>query len=203
MTGFAPPPLSVVHDAQWVEVDLIGDLAAWARDTAAGILDRAGDRGPGPAAASRLTALLEGAGGLARGAGDAVIALLLFPTLADGIKAVVRFSLIDLAGRDEAGAWAELIPALARPDGGAEPPEVTDVPSRAGTCRRIRQRYLRGEGRDRPVGEQVGYVWVLPGYGAGVAMTTGFTDLVEAGRWRAALDALAGGVELSPAAAPG
>ncbi len=200
MTGFRPPPLSVVHDDQWVEVPLRGDLAAWARDTAADILDRAGDGGPGLAGAPRLTALLEGAGGLARDAGDAVIALLLFPTLADGIKAVVSFSLIDLAGRGEADAWAELMPALAPPSGGAEPPEVTDIASRAGTCRRIRQRYLRGEGRDRPVGEHVGYIWVFAGYGAGVAMTTSFTDLVEAGRWRAALDALAGGVELSQAA---
>jgi hypothetical protein len=202
MTGFRRPPLAVAHDARWVEVDLRGDLAAWARDTAADILDRAGDSGPGPGAAARLTALLAGAGGLARGAGDAVIALLLFPTLTDGIKAVIRFCLVDLAGRDEDDAWAGLMFSLADTDG-AEPPEITDIASPAGTCRRVRQRYLHGEGRDRPVGEQVAYVWVFPEYGAGAVLTTGFTDLVEAGRWRAALDALAGGVELGTAPAGG
>jgi hypothetical protein len=203
MTGYRRPPLAVVHDAQWVEVDLAGDLAAWARDTATDILDRAGGSGPGRAGASRLAALLEGAGGLARGAGDAVIALLLFPTLPDGIVAVIRFCLFDLAGRDEADAWAELMFSLADAEDGAEPPEVTDLATPAGTCRRIRQRYLYGESRDRPVGEQYAYVWVFPQYGAGAVMTTGFTDLVEAGRWRPALDALAGGVELGTPRAGG
>jgi hypothetical protein len=203
MSGFRPPPLSVAYDASWVEVDLYGDLAGWAWDTAADILDRAGPDGPGRGAAPRLTALLESAGVLARGAGDAVIALLLFPTLAEGIKAVIRFCLVDLGDRDEDDAWAGLMSSLADAENGAEPPEVTELSSPAGACRRVRQRYLHGEGRDRPVGEQVAYVWVFPEYSAAAVMTTGFTDLVEAGRWRAALDALAGGVELGAARSGG
>jgi hypothetical protein len=199
MTGFTPPPIAVDHDARWVEVDLRGDLAGWARQTAGEMLGRAGGRVSGRVE-RQVSALLEGAGGLARQAGDAAIALLLYPSLADGVKAVVRFCLVDLADRDEDEAWQELVGSLAAAAPDQDPPEVTELASRAGPCRRVRQRYARGTGSERPLGERIGYLWVFPEYGAGVVMTTGFADLLEAGRWRPALDGLAAGVELGAAA---
>jgi hypothetical protein len=55
-----------------------------------------------------------------------------------------------------------------------------------------------GEEPERPVGERLGYVWMLPAYGAAVLMSTAFTDVLHAGRWRSALDDLAAACGLEP-----
>jgi hypothetical protein len=200
MTAFAAPPLTVAYDPSWVEVDLHGDLGAWAARTAAEMTARAAGRGSGAGpGAERVAAVLEGAGALARQAGDAAIALLLYPSLADGVRAVVRVCLVDLAGWEGEAAWAELLGSLAPAAPGQDPPEVLEVASPAGVCRRVRQRYTTGAGSERPVGEQLAYTWLFPDYGAGVVMTAAFADLLDAGRWRPALDALAAGVELDRA----
>jgi hypothetical protein len=200
MTDFAVPPVAVDYDARWVEVDLTGDLGDWARRTAGEILGRTRASGHDAGKTEPQVAdLLEGAGALARQAGDAAIALLLYPSMADGVKAVVRFCLVDLDGRDDPGVWPELLGSLVPPEPGPDGPEVTELPSRAGPCRRIRQRYTTGAGSIQPVGEQLGYVWVFPQYGAGVVMSTGFADLLDAGRYRPAVDTLAAAVELDAA----
>jgi hypothetical protein len=194
MTEFEPPPVVVDHDENWITVDLKGDLGDWARRTASGIMSRVPGR-PRRRIEKHMVSVLEGAGAIARRAQGASIAMLLAPDVNDKIKAVVRFCPVDLAGKDEDEAWAELVSALSTD----EPPDVTEIATGAGPCRRIRQRYAAGEqGPERPVGEHVNYVWLLPRWGAAVIMTTAFDDLLEAGRWRAALDKLAGGVGLEP-----
>jgi hypothetical protein len=40
MTEFALPPIVVDHDANWIDVDLRGDLGDWARRTARDIQSR-------------------------------------------------------------------------------------------------------------------------------------------------------------------
>ncbi len=196
MTEFELPPVVVDHDENWITVDLKGDLGDWSRRTARDIMSRM----PGRLrrrVEKHMLSVLEGAGAIARRDQGASIAMLLAPDVNDKIKAVVRFCPVDLAGRDEDEAWAELVSALSTD----EPPDVTEIATGAGPCRRILQRYAAGEqGPERPVGEHVNYVWILPSWGAAVIMTTAFDDLLEAGRWRPALDKLAGGVGLEPGA---
>ncbi|HYZ55317.1 MAG TPA: hypothetical protein VE733_17695 [Streptosporangiaceae bacterium] len=194
MTGFTLPPLVVDYDARWIDVDLRGDLGEWARKTAQDMLARSPGRHRGRDEKS-LAALLETAGAMARQADDASIALLLYPSHQDGLKALVRFCPVDLAGREGEDAWDALLASL--PAG--EPPEVTKIGTAAGPCRRVRQPYAAGEESGSPVGERLGYIWVFPQYGAGVIMTTSFVDAMEAGRWRPALDALAAAAALEPA----
>ena len=197
-TGFSLPPVTVDHDENWIAVDLGGDLGDWARRTARYILSRA----PGRHSRQKekhMASVLEQAGAIARRSQDASMALLLAPGVNDTIKAVVRFCPVDLSGKDEDEAWTELISALSAD----EPPDVTEVTSPAGRCRRIRQRYAAGEGPERPVGQHLNYVWVLPRWGAAVIMATSFDDLMEAGRWQPALDKLAAGVSLEPDTATG
>jgi len=194
MTGFVLPPLVVNYDTRWIEVDLRGDLGAWAQRAARNATAREESRARARDEAA-LATLLEGAGALARRARDACLAFLLYPGAAEGVTAVVSFCPVDLARRDGRDAWTRMLgPLLARRPGQA-PPEVTGLLSGAGPCRRVRQRFGAADG-GHPPREHVGYVWTFPEYRAGVVMTTAFTDLLEAGRWRPVLDALATGVEL-------
>lgn len=87
MTEFTVPPLVVDHDARWVVVDLDGDLGEWAHRTAREMLSRVPGR-HGRRQERRTVALLEGAGALARQGQDAAMALLLYPSLDEGVKAV-------------------------------------------------------------------------------------------------------------------
>ena len=199
MTEFVLPPIVVDYDANWIDVDLRGDLGDWARRTARDTMSRM----PGHhsrRAEKHMASVLEAAGAIARKPQDASIALLLIPDVNDKIKAAVRFCPVDMAGRDQDDTWAELLSALSTDDS----PDVTEIPTGAGPCRRIRALYAAGEtGPDRPVGEHVNYVWILPRWGAAVIMTATFEDLLEACRWRPALDKLAGGVGLEPEPGPG
>ena len=194
VTDFVLPPVIVDHDENWVGIDLDGDLSDWARRTARDLMSRM----PGHQRRRRekhMVSVLEGAGTIARRPDDASIALLLIPDVNDKIKAVVRFCPVDMSGRDEDEAWAELLSALSTD----EHPDVTEIPTGAGPCRRIRALYAAGEASpERPVGEHINYVWMLPRWGAAVIMTASFSDLLEAGQWRPALDKLAAGVELGP-----
>lgn len=194
MTDFALPPVIVDHDANWIEVDLDGDLGDWTRRTARDIMSRMPGH-HGRRTEKHMVSVLEDAGTVARRSPGTSMALLLAPDVNDTIKALVQFCPVDLAGRDEDDAWAELLSALSADDSA----DVTEIATGAGPCRRIRQRYAAGErGPERPVGEHINYVWMLPRWGAAVVMTTAFEDLLEAGRWRGALDKLAAGVGLEP-----
>jgi hypothetical protein len=69
----------------------------------------------------------------------------------------------------------------------------------AGTCRRIR--FLEAQ-RDAgtPAVEHLLYLWMFPGYGAGMVMSTTFQSLAEAGQWRPAVDELATSARLDESA---
>jgi hypothetical protein len=197
MTEFVMPPLVVDHDENWLAVDLWGDLGNWARRAARDAVSRMPGH-PGRRTEKHMVSVLEAAGAIARKPQDAALAYLLAPDVNDKIKAVVRFCPMDLAGWGEGEAWPELVRALCTDD----PPDVTEIATGAGLCRRIRQRYAAGEGPERPVGQYFHYVWILPRWGAAVVMTTAFDELLEAGRWQAALDKLATGVGLETEAGP-
>lgn len=191
MTEFSVPPLAVDYDGRWIAVDLHGDLHEWAKRAAADVTRRWGGRKQ-----RRLLPLLEGAGELARSAGDASIVLLLYPVPGEGIRAIVRFCPVDLAGLEGDEAWSELLGDPVPDEPWEEPAEITQLSTNAGPCRRVLRKWVAGEGNTRGLGEQANYVWLFPQYGAGVIMTTSFVNLAEAGRWRPVLDELATAAEL-------
>jgi hypothetical protein len=193
MSGFSLPPLAVRYDRRWVQVPLSGDLDQWAEQaTADYAAAHGGDK-------QQIGALLAGAGEIARGAGDSVLALILLPVADAGIRALARFCPIDLSAVAADDGWSALLGDLAPDDPWEESAEVTELTTKAGPCRRVISRYVEGEGNTRAIGENVAYGWVFPQYGAGFLLLTSFTSLSEARRWRSALDELAAAVELEQA----
>ncbi|MGH3165273.1 MAG: hypothetical protein ACRDN0_05185, partial [Trebonia sp.] len=99
MSEFSVPPLSVSHDSSWVQVPLRGDLGEWAQQaTAKYVAKRGGNK-------KQVTALLEGAGTIARKADDAAMALILMPVAAEGIRALVRFCPVNMSRLGENDDW--------------------------------------------------------------------------------------------------
>jgi hypothetical protein len=194
MTDFTLPPFVVPFGGWWIDVDLQGDIQAWAQRSAEEVLARWGVHDG--RRAKKLATMLEGAAQSARKAQEANMAMLLYPVLGEGIRAGVLFFPVDMSGHDEASAWnalfEDLLPAPIRDEGEAE---ITEIQTEAGTCRRVRFEQ-RVDGSDGPVVEQLAYLWVFPQYGAGIIMSTTFQSLAEAGRWRAALDELAASATL-------
>jgi hypothetical protein len=191
MSEFSLPPLAVGYDGRWVHVPLSGDLDEWAQQaTAEYAAAHGGDK-------QQIRMLLAGAGEVARAAGDSVMALILLPVAAEGIRALARFCPIDMsavgAGDD---SWSVLLGDVTPDRPWEEPAEVTEIMTKAGPCRRVVNRYVEGEGNTRRIGENFAYGWVFPQYAAGFLMLTSFTSLSEARRWRSALDELAAAVEL-------
>jgi hypothetical protein len=199
MTEFRLPPLVVDFNQLWLQADIRGADEGWAGRATAELLRRpqwAAERTPD--GEKRLTALMRQAAAVARKqAGDsASMGFILIPSPGEGIKGMAAVSPVDLAGRDTAEAWDDLLEELAPelPDG--HPPDITAMQTKAGECRRLRLRYAAGRGPERPVGEHVAYLWVFEDYGAAVMMTISFPSLLEAARWLPALDELAAGVWL-------
>jgi len=190
MTDFTLPPFVVPFGGWWIDVDLDGDIRAWAQRSAEEVLARWGVRNG--RRARKLAAMLEAAGVVARkNQQGANMALLLYPALGEGIRAGVMFRPVDMSGHDEATGWEALISGLVPPERWAEVnPEETDIETPAGTCRRIRFLEAQRDPGNRVV-EHLLYLWVFPGYGSGVVMSTAFQSLAEAGRWRSAVDELA------------
>lgn len=193
MSEFTLPPFVVDHDERWLDVPLRGDIQRWARDTVRDVAARAGLKGREQ---RQLTAILESAGQIAQRAQDASMGLLLFPNIREPIRAFVRFCPAYLAGTDDDQVWPQLREWLLPDEPWEENAEITQIPTKAGTCYRVRRRELSGEGSVRSVGEQLAYAWVFPQYRAGVIMATAFPKLEEAGRWRTALDELAATAKL-------
>jgi hypothetical protein len=194
MSEFSVPPLTVDYDGRWVHVPLSGDLDEWVQKaTAAYVAAHGGNK-------RQIKALLAGAGEIARGAKDAVMTLILLPVAAEGIRALVRFCPVDMSavGEDDDG-WSALIGDLTPNSPWEEAPEVTEMTTKAGPCRRVIYQSVEGEGNTRAITENVAYAWLFPQYGAGVYMMTAFAGLGEAHRWRSALDELAAAVELNQA----
>jgi hypothetical protein len=195
MAEFSIPPVVIEYGGWWIDVDLKEDPATWAQRTAPQVLSRWGWRGA--RYKKQLTSVLEGAAEIARKAQDAIGVLLLYPELGNSIRALVRSVPFDLSGHDEDSAWTALLGALTPTEGdglSARAPEITDISTPAGTCKRLR--FEQQLGNENALGEQLAYMWVFPQYGAGVALTTMFRDLAEAGRWRPAIDDLAKSVTL-------
>src|SRR5579875_1045798 len=140
MPEFSLPPLYVDHDDNWIVVDLNGDLGTWARRTARDIGRRMPWRGR-RRAERRMASVLERAGAIARAPDDASIALLLAPDVYDKIKAIVRFCPVRLDGQDEDGAFTALLDEF--PSEGV--PEITEMTTPAGRCRRLRSRFAASE----------------------------------------------------------
>jgi hypothetical protein len=191
MSEFSLPPLAVGYDGRWVHVPLSGDLDEWAQQATADYAAvHGGDK-------QQIRTLLAGAGEVVRTAGDSVMALILLPVAAEGIRALARFCPIDMsavgAGDD---SWSALLGDVTPDRPWEEPAEVTEMMTKAGPCRRVISRYVEGEGNTRGIGENFAYGWVFPQYAAGFLMLTSFTSLSEARRWRSALDELAAAVEL-------
>lgn len=193
MSEFSLPPLAVGYDGHWVRVSLSGDLDQWAEQAATDYeAAYGGDK-------QQIRRLLAGAGEVARKAGDSVLALVLLPVAAEGIRALARFCPIDMStvGAGEDG-WSALLGDVTPDEPWEEAADVTELMTKAGPCRRVISRYVEGEGNTRAIGENLAYGWVFPQYAAGFLMLTSFTSLSEARRWRGALDELAAAVELEP-----
>lgn len=197
MTEFRLPPLVVSYNQLWLQADLTGSEGNWAWRAAAELLSRPqwaqyrttkGEK--------RLTALMEQAAAISRRQQGACLGFVLIPSPEEGVRGMAAFFPVDIAGRDGEEAWTDLIGQLAPDLPGDYPPEITRMQTKAGECRRLRSRYASGDGPERPVGEHVTYLWVFADYGAAVAMTMSFTQLLEAARWLPALDELAAGAWL-------
>ncbi len=195
MTEFTLPPFVLPYGGWWIEVDLEGDLAAWARRSAGDVLARWGDRNGRHA--RKLAGLLEAAGRVTREKQQgAILALLLYPSPGEGIRAGTLVFPVDMSGHDEASGWEAVTGGLVPPERWAElSPEVTDIATPAGTCRRIRTLEAHGDA-GAPVIEHLMYVWMFARYGAAIVMSTTFQSLAEAGRWRSAVEELATSAEL-------
>jgi hypothetical protein len=202
MSEFSMPSLAVGYDSSWVHVPLSGDIGEWAQRATADYLAQRGGR------KKQVKALLEGAGEIARRATDAAMVLILMPVAAEGIRALVRFCSVDMSEVDLSAAdmsavdedvWTAMFGDITPDHQWEEPPEVTDMATKAGPCRRVVRRVVEGAGGNLDITEHIVYAWVFPKYAAGLFMVTSFMNLAEAGRWRGALDELAGAVELEPA----
>jgi hypothetical protein len=65
--------------------------------------------------------------------------MLLYPALGEGIRAGALFFPVDMSGHDEASGWDALTSWVLSAEQAAEAdPEVTEIETPAGTCRRIR-----------------------------------------------------------------
>jgi hypothetical protein len=82
MTDFALSPFAVPYGGWWIDVDLHGDIEAWARRSAEDVLARWEVRNRRRAA--KLAAMLAQAAQIARKAQGANMALLLYPVLGEG-----------------------------------------------------------------------------------------------------------------------
>lgn len=200
MTDFTLPPFAVPYGGWWIDVDLDGDLAGWARRSAEDVLARWGVRNR--RRAGQLAAMLEAAGAATRGKQQgAISAMLLYPALGEGIRAGVLFFPVDMSGHDETSGWDALTSwVLSADQAAAADPEVTAIETPAGTCRRIRLSAAERDAGNRVV-EHLLYLWLFPQYGAGIVMSCTFQSLAEAGQWRSAVDELAASARLDQTAA--
>lgn len=198
MTAFTNPPFALDYDGRWVEIDLDGDLGQWANNAARQVMARW--HASGRKREKQLTALFLGAGTIARKAQDASMALLLYPVLGETVPAIVRFCPVDLGGNDEPHAWQELVGDLFPVESwDSHPPESTEIHTRAGTCRRITQSYVKNAASEAE-GEHVVYAWVFEQYGSAMIMAPSFSSPESAEKWRPVVDELAAAAELDNSA---
>jgi hypothetical protein len=192
---FTIPPFAVDYDIRWISVDLDGDIAVWARKSAQDVLARWGAKGG--RREKDLAKFLEEAGTIVRRMPDVASgAFLLYPGVGEKIRAMVRLMPVDMHGHDQNSGWSAMLAWLLPPKNTGIDPEITDIGTRAGLCKRIRFRLTDNRGSV----EQLAYTWVYPQYGAAVIMSCTFTDLEEADQWRPAVDELAAAAELDEAA---
>jgi hypothetical protein len=133
---------------------------------------------------------------IARKQQGASMGVILIPSPEEGVKGMAAFCPVDLAGRVGDEARAELLEQFAPEIPGDYPRDITTLETKAGPCLRLRLRYAEGQGPERPLGENISYLWVFEEYGAAVLMTITFLDILQAARWLPALDEMALGVWL-------
>jgi hypothetical protein len=199
MTEFSIPPLVIDYGGWWIDVNLREDPHIWAQHAAPEVLARWGKKAGHRR--KELVKVLDAAAQAAREARDATAVLLLYPELGGEIRAFVRLVPVDLSGHDGDSAWKVMLDWLVPTQESGiliGSPEVTDLQTPAGACKRIRFQKPR---KDNEVGEHLTYAWVFPQCGAGAALATSFADLAEAERWRPALDDLAASASLDQSAA--
>jgi hypothetical protein len=188
------PVLVADYDASWISVDLSADPAAWAEAEAAERLARDG-HAPKKRELRGYTDYLETMVRTATRVEDAMGLFLLAPQGDGKVVAAVRMVAVELEEGDDQQP-IETARRIVAPDElpVVEPAEVSEIVSPAGIAVRGRTRIIGGSGG---VTELLTYAWVFPGFRFAAALTTAFTDLVEAGRWRPAVDALAASVALA------
>jgi hypothetical protein len=191
---FTVPPFVLNYDIRWISLDLNGDLTAWAGKSAKDVLARWGARGG--RREKNLAKLLEDAGTIARRADDTSLAYLLYPALGEGIRTIARVLPVDMRGQDEASGWEAMLRWQTPADSFGVSADVTDFPTPAGACKRIRFQHDDGDGAY----EHYTYAWVFPRYGAGIVLTGAFSSVEAAEQWRTAVDDLAAGAELDETA---
>lgn len=198
MAEFQLPPLVVDYNQLWIEADLRGEGGNWAWRSAAELLSRPHWAAYRTAAGEkRLTRLMQQAAVIAREQGEsASMGFILIPSPTEGFKGMAVFAPMDLVGRDAAEAWEDFSQQVASEFPGDFPLDVTRLQTKAGECRRLRLRYVSGEGSERQVGEHITYFWIFEDYGAAIIMNMSFISLLESARWLPALDELAAGVWL-------
>jgi hypothetical protein len=189
------PPLVIDYDGSWIRVDLTADVDAWAETEVRLRLEAGGvkvKRRDLRRRADYLATMVR----LATRTEDNWALYLLSPTVDGRIVTAASLVLVEIEPGDDAEPAATARRIVA-PEGlpCIEPPELTDLQTPAGPAVRGRAR-IAGAEPQRNVVELLTYAWVFPGYPMAVALTSAFTDLVEAGQWRPSLDALAFGVAL-------
>ena len=194
----ALPPLVFDYDGHWLNVDLSLTPEAWATGAADLLLGAGGGR-RGKRAQRGLAEHLNAVVAAAARRQDFTVLLLLCPGPEFLVKAAVRLVAVEIEGADDLGELGPLATAyqMVNPEGAelAEPAEVSELTTPAGPAARGRLRLVLDQ-PGRPVHEVLSYAWVLPGYRYGAMLTTAFADLVEAGRWRPLIDALAAAASL-------
>lgn len=188
------PPLAFDYDEPWLPVDLGVPPEQWAEGAAALLLGPGAGRRGLRLLRDRLTSVVQ----VVTRKPDFALVMLLCPAPDFEVKAVVRLVGIELehpaADLDEAVALGRQI---VEPEGLslAEPAEVSTFDTAAGPA--VRSRLRTVDQADRSVTELLNYAYVVPGYPQAAALLTAFPDLVEGGRWRSTVDALAAAATLA------
>jgi hypothetical protein len=194
------PPLVLDYDSQWLSVDLSAEVDTWAAKAAAELFARDQTR-PGRRETRRMTGLLSAAASIAGRLDDSMVTLLLCPAPSREVVAIVRLVAVELDD-DQVSGGVDVGRRIVAPDElpSIEPVEVSEFATPAGPAVRSRAR-VAGPEPERAVSEWLNYAWVVPGYRYASLMTTAFVDLLQAGQWRPAIDALAAGVALETGSA--
>jgi hypothetical protein len=184
----APPDVAFDYDTRFVEMDLRGDARTWARSAAETAFEQTG-HDAGRHDVKRLAGMLETLAERTREM-QPVGAFALVPEPWAGVAGIVRVTPVDLAGQPLDRLLAEMTMNEAEL---AAAPETGRIETAAGDAVWLRQRIV---GAGSEVTEDLEFVWHFPREDAALVLGIGFSDLLEAARWRPAIHDLARGISL-------